>query len=60
MKIKNLWEQENKQRAEQKEKILDYEIAKSKTRSTTLFVSWFVHNDYYVRGNVLLLFCCCR
>ena len=38
MKIKNLWEQENKQRAEQKEKILDYEIAKSKTRSTTLFV----------------------
>lgn len=30
MKIKNLWEQENKQRAEQKEKILDYEIAKSK------------------------------
>ena len=59
MKIKNLWEQENKQRAEQKEKFLIMKL-QNQNSFYNFICSWFVHNDYYVRGNVLLLFCCCR
>lgn len=38
IKIRTLWEQENKQRAEQKEKIIDREVKKSQKWSTILFV----------------------
>ncbi len=38
IKIRTLWEQENKQRAEHKEKIIDREVRKSQRWSTILFV----------------------